>query len=64
MTQPVPPDVQMARVKTLAKLKDAIEAAVDKYRDFPRNDLSNGQFAAQILLAIYQADIAFYLDQP
>lgn len=44
-----------ARLAEVAVLKKAIEETFEKYRDFPREDLTSGQFAAQVLLAILVA---------
>jgi hypothetical protein len=62
MSEPVSPERQMARLETLGKLAKGIEKAIDTYRDFPRDRLSNGEFVAQILLAISNENVAFYLD--
>jgi hypothetical protein len=58
----VSPERQMARLETLGKLAKGIEQAVDTYRDRPREEFSNGEFVAQILMAISKEDVAFYLD--
>lgn len=56
------PEQQMARIAVFAKLKAGVERAVEQYRDFTREELTTGQFAAQILLAIFNEGVAFYLD--
>lgn len=55
----VKPEQQMARLDTFARLKAAIETALGQYR---HSDLTDGQLAAQIFLAIFKENIAFYLD--
>jgi len=45
---------QMTRLEDIARLKTTIEDIVDQYRDFPREELTNGQFAIRILLAIVE----------
>lgn len=54
MTEPAPPEVQIARVNEFVRQKAAIEKVVAKYRDFSRKDLTDGQFAAQIMVAMLE----------
>jgi hypothetical protein len=56
------PEQQMARIAVFARLKDAVEDGVERHRDMSRGELSSGQFAAQIFLAIDKAGFAMVLD--
>lgn len=45
----------MARLAEIEVLKTAIASTFEKYRGFSPEDLTSGQFAAQVLLAILTA---------
>ena len=55
---------QNNRLKVFEGLAKGIEQAVDTYRDRTREELSNGEFVAQILLAITKHNVSFYFDPP